>query len=165
LFRPKQISRQNFFENRAGGEPHPRRKKNNNFKLKKSRKKAPNALGGDKRRPRKNRRKRKKLESGAYLRLRSDLFSKFSLISLYAPVSAPRCSSGLQNPQNFPFIFFKIPPARKKEKEWKILRFLNSAGKRRRKQYRRDKKIGKLPLSRPPDAGNTFTPQLLTNFL
>ena len=116
MFRPKQISRQNFFENRAGGEPHPRRKKNNNFKLKKSRKKAPNALGGDKRRPRKNRRKRKKLESGAYLRLRSDLFSKFSLISLYAPASAPRCSSGLSKSAKFSFHFFQNPARPQKRK-------------------------------------------------
>jgi hypothetical protein len=68
-----------FPKNRAGGEPHPRRKKNFNFKLKKSRTKAPNTLGGDKRRARKNRRKRKKLEYGAYLQPSSNLFPKKSL--------------------------------------------------------------------------------------
>jgi predicted secreted protein len=59
--------RQNFFKNRAGDEPHPLRQKSFGSALKKRRTKAPNALGGDKRRPQNRSRKTGKYDCGANL--------------------------------------------------------------------------------------------------
>ena len=57
----------------------------------------------------------------------------------------PRCFRlrlrEVQNPQNFPFIFFKNPPAREKEKEWKILRFLKPVANWRRSRRIQENQI------------------------
>ena len=153
----KANSRQNFFENRAGGEPYSFRQKSFWTGTEKSQTKAPNALGGHCGRQRKNRRKRKLFENCTHLQPRSNLFPKklWFLVCACLPdlwrASAPACG-WFQKPKNFPTSFKKNGRAGFWKKERKILRILNFAGKRRRKQ--RDI-VGRCswlpPLSTMPD--------------